>query len=110
MPEYSYECQNKECEFNFDIIHSIKSDPLKKCPKCNKLTLIRLISDNINIRIKRDQSYYKKQERQEMRQYRKRTTEKLKEKYRNKKPWWRGEKIDMDVLKNPEKYIKTGET
>lgn len=42
MPTYDYKCQNKECGFKFEALQSIKSTPLKECPKCGK-ELKRLI-------------------------------------------------------------------
>jgi putative FmdB family regulatory protein len=41
MPTYEYQCD--ACEHNFDEFQSIKDDPLKKCPKCGKLKLRRVI-------------------------------------------------------------------
>ena len=42
MPKYEYECQN--CLDTFEIVQSMNDDKLKTCKKCNKDTLIRLIS------------------------------------------------------------------
>ena len=41
MPTYDYVCD--ACEHQFEEFHSIKDDPLRKCPKCGKLKLRRLI-------------------------------------------------------------------
>ena len=41
MPTYDYKCQ--ECEHRFEQFQSIKDDPLKTCPECNKDGLRRLI-------------------------------------------------------------------
>jgi putative FmdB family regulatory protein len=107
MPTYDYHCS--KCDYSFEEFHTM-SITLKKCPQCQQETLERGCGGGFAIRIKRDQSFYKQQERKEQKAHRKQTTEKFRKKYQNKKPWWRGEKIDMGVLKNPEKYIKTGET
>lgn len=32
MPTYEYSCD--KCKKNFDLLQSIKSEPIKKCPKC----------------------------------------------------------------------------
>ena len=40
MPTYEYECD--ACEHHFDEFQSIKDEPLKKCPKCGKLKLLRV--------------------------------------------------------------------
>lgn len=42
MPIYEYICDN--CKYEFEKIQSIKDDPLKKCPKCHKEKLIKVIS------------------------------------------------------------------
>ncbi|MCX7833102.1 MAG: zinc ribbon domain-containing protein [Ignavibacteria bacterium] len=42
MPTYEYQCNN--CGYIFETFQSIKELPLKKCPRCNKDTVKRLIS------------------------------------------------------------------
>jgi len=42
MPTYEYKCNN--CGYTFDILQSIKAEPLKTCSKCGKETLQKLIS------------------------------------------------------------------
>jgi putative FmdB family regulatory protein len=42
MPTYEYAC--KECGHEFEIVQSMKDGPLRKCPKCKKAALQRLIS------------------------------------------------------------------
>ncbi len=42
MPTYEYQCTN--CGYLFEAFQSIKENPLKKCPRCNKDSLKRLIS------------------------------------------------------------------
>jgi len=34
MPTYGYEC--KSCGHNFDVFQSMKDDPIKTCPECEK--------------------------------------------------------------------------
>jgi putative FmdB family regulatory protein len=41
MPTYEYQCD--ACEHNFDEFQSFSDPPLKKCPKCKKPKLRRLI-------------------------------------------------------------------
>jgi putative FmdB family regulatory protein len=41
MPTYEYVCD--ACEHQFELFQSIKADPERKCPKCGKLKLRRLI-------------------------------------------------------------------
>lgn len=41
MPTYEYRCE--ACEHEFEEFQSITAAPLKKCPKCGRLRLRRLI-------------------------------------------------------------------
>jgi putative FmdB family regulatory protein len=41
MPTYEYTCT--KCGYAFEQFQSMKDAPLKKCPKCSKLGLKRLI-------------------------------------------------------------------
>jgi len=41
MPTYDYKC--KSCQHIFEHFQSMSSDPLKKCPECEKDSLQRLI-------------------------------------------------------------------
>ena len=41
MPTYDYQCD--ACGHEFELFQSISADPEKKCPKCKKLKLRRLI-------------------------------------------------------------------
>jgi putative FmdB family regulatory protein len=41
MPTYEYQCD--ACEHNFDEFQSMTEEPLKKCPKCGKKKLRRLL-------------------------------------------------------------------
>lgn len=45
MPTYDYLCDPEKggCKHRLEVTQSIKDTPLKKCPKCGKLKLIRLI-------------------------------------------------------------------
>jgi putative FmdB family regulatory protein len=42
MPTYEYAC--KACNYKFEEFQSITAAPIKKCPKCGKLKVQRLIS------------------------------------------------------------------
>jgi putative FmdB family regulatory protein len=42
MPTYEYHCDS--CSYEFEEFQYIKDKPLKKCPKCSKNKLRRLIS------------------------------------------------------------------
>ncbi len=41
MPTYDYKCNS--CDYLFEELQSMKDEPLKICPKCNKESLQRLI-------------------------------------------------------------------
>lgn len=47
MPTYDYVCE--ACGHKFDEFQSMKDDPLKKCPKCKKLKLRRLVGSGIGV-------------------------------------------------------------
>ena len=41
MPTYEYACQ--KCGYEFEQFQSMRDEPLKKCPKCKKQSLKRLV-------------------------------------------------------------------
>ncbi|HZZ41562.1 MAG TPA: zinc ribbon domain-containing protein [Tepidisphaeraceae bacterium] len=47
MPTYEYKCE--ACGHHFDQFQSITSSPLKKCPKCGKNKLRRLIGTGAGV-------------------------------------------------------------
>ncbi len=47
MPTYSYEC--RECKHRFDKMQPISANPSRKCPKCGRLKLHRLIGSGAGI-------------------------------------------------------------
>jgi len=47
MPTYEYSCEN--CGQRLEKFQSIKARPIRKCPKCGKLTLKRLIGSGAGI-------------------------------------------------------------
>lgn len=52
MPTYSYECE--ECGHAFDVVQGMKDKPKKKCPKCKKMKLQKVILGVGGIRFKGD--------------------------------------------------------
>lgn len=42
MPTYDYKCDS--CNHTFEVMQSIKDEPLTKCPNCGKNKLKKLIS------------------------------------------------------------------
>ena len=47
MPTYQYECG--ACDHGFEVLQSMMDKKLKKCPKCGKLKLHRLIGSGSGI-------------------------------------------------------------
>ena len=47
MPTYQYECD--ACSHHFEIFQSMLDRKLKKCPKCGKLKLVRLVGSGSGI-------------------------------------------------------------
>jgi len=47
MPTYDYVCE--DCEHRFELFQSIKAKPIRKCPRCGKLTVNRLIGAGAGI-------------------------------------------------------------
>ena len=47
MPTYDYICEN--CGYEFEQFQSITSKPIRKCPKCGKRELKRLIGAGAGI-------------------------------------------------------------
>ena len=47
MPTYEYICNN--CKYEFEQFQSIKAKPIRKCPKCGKLSVQRLIGAGAGI-------------------------------------------------------------
>ena len=41
MPTYDYVCKN--CDHQWEVFHSMKQKPLRKCPNCGKLKAERMI-------------------------------------------------------------------
>ena len=47
MPTYEYVCDN--CQHQFEQFQSIKARPIRKCPKCGRLSVQRLIGAGAGI-------------------------------------------------------------
>ncbi len=62
MPTYDYVCD--ACRHQFEAFHSIKADPLKKCPECGRKKLRRLIGPGAAIVFK-GSGFYKTDYRSE---------------------------------------------
>ncbi len=42
MPFYEYQCRN--CQYYVEVMQKITDPPLRKCPSCARMTLVKLIS------------------------------------------------------------------
>ncbi len=47
MPTYDYRCT--ACEHQFELFHSMKDNPKRKCPECGKNALERLIGTGAGV-------------------------------------------------------------
>ena len=47
MPTYEYACQ--KCGHEFEQFQSMRDEPLKKCPKCKKQSLKRLVGSGAGL-------------------------------------------------------------
>jgi putative FmdB family regulatory protein len=47
MPTYDYICEN--CDHQFELFQPITARPAKKCPKCGKMSLKRLIGTGAGV-------------------------------------------------------------
>ncbi len=100
MPTYEYLCEN--CGHKFERFQSITAGPLRKCPRCNKRTLKRLVGSGAGVIFKGSGFYetdyrsesYKKAEAKE-----KNSTETAKEKTTKSKDTKPGEKAKLDTKK-----------
>jgi len=111
MPTYEYECSN--CKYKFDAFHAMSADPLKNCPECNLPKLVKLIGMGAAAIVKGTETPCKggrKSEQKKKQCMNPRARDKLGEGVnKNKYPFWRNSSIDKQILRNPEKYIHTGE-
>ena len=62
MPTYDYVCD--ACQHEFELFHSIKDEPKRKCPECGKNKLRRLIGPGAAIVFK-GSGFYKTDYRSE---------------------------------------------
>ncbi len=62
MPTYDYVCD--ACQHEFELFHSIKAEPQRKCPKCGRQKLRRLIGPGAAIVFK-GSGFYKTDYRSE---------------------------------------------
>ena len=108
MITYEYQCENNNCRLGFECCQSIKDNALKKCPHCNKKTLIRLIGFGLGIIIKTNTpttlGHLAEQNTKKMGKSQNIDSKKI--------PWWRKTQsgkalpIDFKILKDPKGHIE----
>ncbi len=47
MPTYSYRCE--KCQHSFDVFQKISEDPIRVCPKCQEISVRRVIHGGAGI-------------------------------------------------------------
>jgi putative FmdB family regulatory protein len=62
MPTYDYVC--KSCDHQWEVFHSMKQKPIRKCPECGKLKAERMIGSGGGI-IFRGSGFYETDYRSE---------------------------------------------
>jgi len=81
MPTYDYICEN--CGYEFERFQAIKAKPIRKCPRCSKTELKRLIGSGSGVIFKgsgfyetdyRSESYKKAKKSEESDTTKKKTT------------------------------------
>lgn len=45
MPTYQYECQS--CQYEFEIVQSMRDEELIECPSCKELKLMRVVTGGL---------------------------------------------------------------
>jgi putative FmdB family regulatory protein len=78
MPTYEYRCDN--CEYEFEQFQSIKARPLRKCPRCGRNSLNRLIGTGAGVIFKGSGFYETDYRSDSYKQAQKKETESGKEK------------------------------
>ncbi len=105
MPTYDYQCG--ACDYECEVFHEMSAEPLKDCPECGKPEMIKLIGGGAAVIIKGTKTPCRgDQKTKRGNELKKLGSDKT------EKPFWRSGKdgkIRKDILKKPEKYIKTGE-
>ena len=108
MPTYDYKCTS--CGHELEAFHAMSAEPLVDCPQCNQPELIKLVGMGAAVIVRGTETpchggrSIKKQRMQPNK------ADRLGEgKNKTGRPWWRKKGINKKVLKNPKKYIQTGD-
>ena len=100
MPTYEYLCEN--CGHEFERFQSITAAVLRKCPRCNKRTLKRLVGTGAGVIFKGSGFYetdYRSESYKKAEQKEKNSAEPAKEKTTKSKDTKPGEKAKPDTKK-----------
>jgi len=102
LPHFDYECQS--CGYEFESFHAMSAQPLVDCPRCNQPKLIKLVGAGLSPIIKGTTTPCRGN----------RCNNILKNKnefgkHKVNKPFWRDGPVNKKILKNTQKYIRTGE-
>lgn len=97
MPTYDYLC--RECGHEFEAFQSMSAEHLQECPECGRLALARLIGAGSLAIVRGAVAPCRPQ----LCPRRAAAKPKI-------KPWYRSkDKVDMNILRDPDRYIQTGE-
>ena len=100
MPTYEYLCEN--CGYEFERFQSITAAALRKCPRCNRRALKRLVGTGAGVIFKGSGFYetdYRSESYKKAEQKEKNSTEPAKEKTTKSKDTKPGEKTKPDTKK-----------
>lgn len=108
MPTYDYECT--KCKHTFDIYQGFSEDKLKKCPKCNKKSLERLIGVGIHCHVENVTTIGQLGERNAKKAGKYKMEEKTGEYNKSKAEnvSVRKQHKEINAIKDKKKYIETG--
>lgn len=91
MPTYDYKCSN--CGDTFEILQSIKAEPLKKCSKCGKDTLKKQITGGAGLIFKGSGFYITDYKNKQAKQSVSNKTNDIPKKNKKEKPKSKPEKV-----------------
>lgn len=105
MPTYDYKCNS--CNYEFEVFHSMLTEPLVDCPECNQPKLVKLIGPGAAVIIKGTENPCVGGRNNKTKK--KKNLDKLGEgKNKGKKPFWRDGPVNKKILRNPKEYIREG--
>ena len=107
MPHYDYECE--ACGYKFECFQSMSEEPVYYCPVCSQPKVIRLIGMGLSPIIKGTKTPCYGGRQRQKRHRESKIKDRLGEgENKGNKPFWRDGPVNKNILKNPEKYVKSG--